>query len=171
MRASSVVERAVENQFAARFAAAGPELDEIDPRRGSPLPRARRRAACCPCRAVLHHADEPAGVARMQADAGLIEDEERVHQRRAEAGREIHALDFAAAERARRAVEREIAEADFDEIAEARARPRRRSIVGRGVMPDRRLSRLRAARSRSPTGIAISSGSVLPAKRKLSVAG
>ena len=55
----------------------------------------------------------------MQADAGLIEHEERVHERRAEARREIHALHFATAQCPRRAVEREVAEADFVEVAEA----------------------------------------------------
>ena len=43
-------------------------------------------------------ADESVGVARMQADAGFVEDEKRVHQTRAEAGGEIDALGFAAAQ-------------------------------------------------------------------------
>ena len=70
---------------------------------------------------VFHHADEPSGIARVQADARLVEDEERVDQRCAEARREIHALDFAAAERARGAVEREVAETDFEQETETRA--------------------------------------------------
>ena len=119
---------------------------------------------------LLHHADEPAGVARMQADAWFIEDEERVHQRRAEAGGEIHALDFAAAEGARRAVEREIAEADFAEIAEARSDCVEQHLGG-GVGRRSALRCRERSASKSPTGSAISSGSVFPAQRKFSVAG
>ena len=74
---------------------------------------------------IVHDADQPADIARVQADARLVHDEERVHERRAEAGREIHSLHFAAAQRARGAIEREIAEADFAEITQARARLRR----------------------------------------------
>ncbi len=70
---------------------------------------------------LFEDADQPFGVARMQADARFVEHEQRVDQPRAEAGGEIHALGFAAGERARRAVEREIAQADFVEVAEARA--------------------------------------------------
>ena len=62
---------------------------------------------------VVHHAHEPADVARMQTDARLVHDEKRVHERRAETGREVHALHFAAAQCAGGAIEREIAEADF----------------------------------------------------------
>ena len=83
----------------------------------------------------FHHADEPARVARVQADARLVEDEERVHERRAEARREIHTLDFAAAERARGAVEREVAEADFEKEAEAGADFAEKHL-GRGVIAE-----------------------------------
>ena len=69
----------------------------------------------------VEDADEPMDVARVQADAGFVEDVERVDERGAERGGEIDALDFAAAEGARLAVERQIAQADIDEIAQARA--------------------------------------------------
>ena len=69
---------------------------------------------------AAHHLDEAAEVARVKADRRLIEDEERVDQRGAEASGEIHALDLAAGKRARGAVEREVAKADLDEIAQAR---------------------------------------------------
>ena len=65
-------------------------------------------------------ADEAVDVARVQADAGFVEHEQRVDQRRAEAGGEIDALDFAAAQRARGAVQREVAETDLLEVAQAR---------------------------------------------------
>ena len=69
----------------------------------------------------MQDADEPVDVARMQANARLVENVECVDQRRAERGGEIDALDFAAAERARLPVEREIAKADVHQIPEARA--------------------------------------------------
>ena len=74
---------------------------------------------------VMHDANQAADIARMQADARLVHHEERVHERGAEAGREIDALDFAAAQGARRAIEGEIAEADFAEIGQARDDSRR----------------------------------------------
>jgi hypothetical protein len=57
----------------------------------------------------------------VQADAGLVEDEERVHQRGAEAGGEVNALNLAAGEGFGAAVEREVAEADLLQVTEARA--------------------------------------------------
>ena len=70
---------------------------------------------------LLEQADQPFGVARMQAHARFVQDKERIHQPGAQAGGEIHALGFAAGERARRAVQREIAQADLVEITEPRA--------------------------------------------------
>ena len=60
----------------------------------------------------LHHADDALHVARMQPDRRLIQHEQRVDQRRAERRRQIDPLHFAAGQRARLAVERQIAEAD-----------------------------------------------------------
>ncbi len=65
---------------------------------------------------VAHHVDHAVHVARVQADARLVHHEERVDQARAETAREIDALDLAAAERARRPIEREIPEADAVEV-------------------------------------------------------
>ena len=70
---------------------------------------------------LLEDADEPFRVARMQSDARFVEHEQRIHQARAEAGGEIDPLGFAARQRARGAVQREIAQADLVEIAQARA--------------------------------------------------
>ena len=64
----------------------------------------------------LHHADHAFHVARVQADRRLVEHEERVDERGAERGRQVDALDFAARERARLTVEREIAEAHLHEV-------------------------------------------------------
>ena len=70
---------------------------------------------------VVHDADEPANVARMQTDARFVHDEKGVDERRAETRRQIHALHFAAAQRARRAIERQITDANFAKIIQARA--------------------------------------------------
>ena len=65
---------------------------------------------------IMHDAHKLADVARVQSNARLVHDKERVDQRCAKARRQIHALDFAAAQRARRSVEREIADAHLAEI-------------------------------------------------------
>ena len=66
-------------------------------------------------------ADKAVGLARMQANVGFVEDEESVHQSRAETGGEVDAFGFATAQRACRAIKCEIAEADFVEVGEAGA--------------------------------------------------
>ena len=68
---------------------------------------------------VFERADEAVVVARVQADARLVEHVERAGERRAELRREADALGFAAGERVGAAVEREVAEADRVEEAEA----------------------------------------------------
>ena len=73
---------------------------------------------------LFEECDQPFGVARMQATLGSSSTKKRVHQPRAQAGGEVHALGFAAGKRARRAVQREIAQADLVEIAEPGRGPR-----------------------------------------------
>ncbi len=73
----------------------------------------------------------------MQADRRLVEHEQRVDERGAERGREVDALDLAARQRARLAVEREIAEPDVAQDSRA-ARGSRRAA-------DRPLRRAAAA--------------------------
>ena len=69
----------------------------------------------------LHHADDPLHVARMQADGRLIQHEQGVDQRGSQRGGQVDPLHFAARQRARLAIERQITQADIDEIAEAAA--------------------------------------------------
>ena len=111
--------RTAEDELAAAIAATGPEFDDVirGAHHGFLVLDDEQRVAFVAQR--FHHADEAARVARVQADARLVEDEERIDQRCAEACGEVHALNFAAAERARGAVEREVAEADLEEVAEA----------------------------------------------------
>ena len=70
---------------------------------------------------AVKDADEAFGVARMKADARFVEDIQCVHEARAEAGCEIHALGFATGERARWTVERKIAKTHIDQVAESSA--------------------------------------------------
>ena len=70
---------------------------------------------------LLHHVDDAAHVARMQPDRRLVEHEQRVDERRAERGGEVDPLHFAAGERARLAVEGEVAQAHLAEVREAGA--------------------------------------------------
>ncbi len=68
---------------------------------------------------ALQNADEPVVVARVQADRRLVENVERSHERRAERCRQVDPLRLPAGERLRKAVEREVVEADVDEVAAA----------------------------------------------------
>src|SRR5581483_715050 len=57
-------------------------------------------------------------VARVESDRRLVEDVERVDQRGAECGRQVHALELAARERPRLPVERQVLEPDLHQVAE-----------------------------------------------------
>ncbi len=69
----------------------------------------------------LHDPDHALHVARVQADGGLIQHEQRVDERGAERGGEVDALHLPARERARLAVQGEVAQAHVGEVAEAAA--------------------------------------------------
>ncbi len=68
-----------------------------------------------------YRALEPFDVARMQADARLVEDVEHVGERGVDVLGNLAALRFAAGERADRPVERQVAEADLFQRRQARA--------------------------------------------------
>ncbi len=70
---------------------------------------------------LVEDADETGGVARMQADGGLVQHIERAHQPRAQRGRELDALRFPAGKSGGEAVEGEVIEADRVEESEALA--------------------------------------------------
>ena len=76
------------------------------------LPRSRRRISVRIRRVV---------VGRVQADARLVADVEHAHEAGADLRRQPDALRLAAGERAGRAVERQVVEADVDQEVEARA--------------------------------------------------
>ena len=67
----------------------------------------------------LHGFGDAVHVARMQADAGLVEHEQRVDERSAERGGQVDALYFAARQRAALAIQRQIADAHVDQVLQA----------------------------------------------------
>ena len=68
-----------------------------------------------------HHPEDAADVARVQADRGLVEHEQRIHQRGAERGGQVDALHLPTRQRARLALQRQVAEADVGEVGEPAA--------------------------------------------------
>ena len=108
-----------EHHLAAVFARSRSQVDDVIGGAGSSRDRARRRRRYSVGAQPLQDADQPAAVARMQAHRRLVENIERVDQRRAQRRGQIDALQLAAGERARLAIEREI----------VRARPRRDSAA------------------------------------------
>ncbi len=99
---------------------------------------------------ALHHADDAAHVARVQADRGFVQHEKRIDERGPERGGEIDALHFAAGERARLAVEREIAQAYFMDVAQPRADFGQKEIGG--LVQRGGEMQLLEERSRAPGG-------------------
>ena len=68
----------------------------------------------------MHDAHELANIARVQTDARFIHDKKGVDERRAKTCRQVHALHFTTAQRPRGTIEREITDANFAKIIQAR---------------------------------------------------
>jgi len=115
-----IFERAAIDQFAAALAAAGTDVDEIIGRANDLFLVFDHQQRVPFVAQVVHDADEAPHIARMQADTRFVHDEQCIDERRAQTGCQIYALDFATAKRARRSIEREITDADFAEITQAR---------------------------------------------------
>ena len=119
-RAQQPADRALKHNAAAAFSWLGTDLDDVVGRTDHGLVMLDDDDRVAGGGERADDADEAFDVARVQADAGLVEHEQRVDQRRAETGGEVDAFDFASAQRTRGAVEGEIAEADLLEIAQTR---------------------------------------------------
>ena len=109
----------LENDLAAAFALAGPEIDDF-------VRRAHHGGfvfddddGVSGIAEFLENLDELGGVARVEADARFIQNKESVYQARAEAGGEIDALGFAAREGTGGTIQCQVAESNFIEITEA----------------------------------------------------
>ena len=106
----------------------------------------------------------------MQSNARLVHYKQRVHERRAEAGRQIHALHFAAAQRARGTIKREITDADFAKIIQPRTNFVAQHVRGRVVRRDADLGE-NVARVRNRKRIEIREGQGFPALNDLIIQG
>ncbi len=115
------VGRAEEYDLAAALAGAGPHVEELVGFQHDLWVVLHHDERVARVAQALHHVDHAAHVARVQPDGGLVQHEERIHERGAERGGEVDALHFAARERARLAVEREVAQPHFAQVAQARA--------------------------------------------------
>ncbi len=107
-------------------------------------------------------ADEAVDVARVQADARLVEDKEGVPERGAQAAGEVDALNFTAAQRARTAVEREITEANLSpgkrQAGQNRNRARASAECASTADFGSETADFETSASSSPTGSWIKSG-------------
>ena len=121
MRRVDTARRAEIHDFAAALAGAGAEVQNAV-------------ALTDDLRVVLHHHDgvpvglevvqdahQAAAVARVQADARLVEDVQRIDQRRAQRRGQVDPLHLAAGQGARLAVERQIIQPDGHQVAQAAA--------------------------------------------------
>ena len=116
-----LIERATKNQLASAFAATGTDVDQVIGCANDLFLVFDHEEGIAAVAQIVHDANEPADVARMQPDAWLVHHEKRVHERRAKTGREIDPLNFAAAQCACGTIEREITDTDFTQIIQARA--------------------------------------------------
>ena len=120
-RSAQLLRRAEEHDLAAALARSRPDIEDPvgsehdlrivldDDQRIARVPQ------------PVHHADDASDVARMQADRRLVEHEQRVHERGAQRGGQVDPLHFAAGERTRLAVERQVRQPDVREITDAGA--------------------------------------------------
>ena len=114
------------------------------------------------CDKTTEDADHPRKIAGVHADARFVEDEDRVCEAGAEAGRQIDALDFAAGKRARETVEGEVAKSDCFEVAEA-SEDRFECVVRRVARIFRCEGREQRAQVRDRRSVEFGQGFALPA--------
>ena len=119
-RSSSLV-RAGEDDLAAALAGAGAEVDDVVGLADDLLLVLDHDHRVLLGAQLLEDAHQALAVARVEADRGLVEDVERVDQRRADGAGEIDARQLAAGEGTRLAVERQVVEADGEQVAEPAA--------------------------------------------------
>ena len=118
---ADLVERACDDDLAAAHAGAGAEVDDVvgGPHRVFVMLDDDDRVA--QVAQPFERAEQAIVVARMQADRRFVENVEHADQAAADLAGEANALRFAAGERRRGAVEREVFEADVGEEAEPAA--------------------------------------------------
>ena len=110
--------RALGDQLAAVLAGARTEVDQVVGRAHRVLVVLDDDHGVAEVAQALQRRDQPLVVALVQADRRLVEDVEHAHQARADLRRQPDPLRLAARERRRRAVERQVADADVVEEAQ-----------------------------------------------------
>ena len=129
--------RSAEDELAALLAATRTDLDEIVrcAHHGFIVFNNEQRVAFVA--QSFHDSDQASDVARMQADARFIENEQRVHERRTEARREIHTLQLTAAQRASLTIQIQVTQSGAFEIAKPRCDLITQHARGLVVLADR----------------------------------
>ncbi|MCY1213085.1 hypothetical protein D9M72_248440 [compost metagenome] len=121
MRRPQLRGRAVEHDAAAAFAGAGADVDDAVSGHHDLRIVLHHHQRVAGVAQPVHDFDDPVHVARVQADGGLVQHEQRVHQRGAQRRGQVDALHFAARQRAALAVQRQVAQAHVAQELEARA--------------------------------------------------
>ena len=114
-------QRAFEDDVAAVFAGAGAEVHDVVGGAHHVGIVLHHHDGVAEVAQLLQDADEPPGIAAVQPDGRLVEHVAGAHQPRAQAGGQLDALRFAARERGRKAVEREVFEPHIVEELQALA--------------------------------------------------
>ncbi|OQC09824.1 MAG: hypothetical protein BWX79_01382 [Alphaproteobacteria bacterium ADurb.Bin100] len=108
--------RAVEHDLSAALARARAHVDHAVGRQHHSRVVLHHHQRVAGIAQALHGLDDAVHVARMQADAGLVQHEQRVHQRGAQGRGQVDALHLATAQRAALAVQREVADPDVAQV-------------------------------------------------------
>ena len=111
--------RALGDHAAAVLARAGPEVDDVVGRAHRALVVLDHDHGVAEVAQPRQHVEQLVVVALVQADRGLVEDVEHAHEARPDLGREPDPLRLAAGQRRRRPLERQVADADRVEEAQA----------------------------------------------------
>ena len=112
-------ERSGEHQGAPFLSASGTEVDDMICRANDGLFMLHHEESVPLVPEGPHDLEELADITRMQADTRFVHDEERVDERGAEAGGQVHSLNLTARECLRGAVEREVTKPHGLQIAES----------------------------------------------------
>ena len=117
---AQVVGRAVEHNLPAALARSRAHVDHAVRRQHHGRVVLHHHQRVAGIAQALHGHDDALHVTRVQADAGLVEHEQRVHERGAQRRRQVDALHLAARQRAALPVQRQVADADFAQVLQAR---------------------------------------------------
>ena len=162
--------RALEDQLPAVLAGAGPEIDHVVGGADRLLVVLDDDHGVAEIAQPRERREQRAVVALVQADRRLVEDVEHARQVRADLRREPDALAFAARQRRRAAAERQVADADVVQEAQAIA-DLAQDPAGDQVLAIRQLERRRRPSSASEIGRLTYSVTVRPLTRTARLCG